>query len=169
VENLKSVARNSAVALAIVALLMALDPMTYYPWWKSFHIITITSWFAGLFYLPRIFVNQAMVPAEKSHQSERDRLQLMATKLYRFMTPIGVLALASGTWVWLGYGISGGWMHAKMLLVVLIVIYHGMCHWHLGNFGRGGNQRSHVWYRWYNEVPVLLLIGAVILVVVKPF
>lgn len=168
-ENLKSVLKNSVIAVLIVGALMVLDNMQAYAWWKSFHIIMVTSWFAGLFYLPRIFVNLAMVPKGEAHVAERARLVLMANKLYRFMTPIAALALASGLWVWLGYGISGGWMHAKLLLVVILVIYHGICHQHVEQFIANTNRRSHVWYRWFNEVPVLILTASVILVVVKPF
>ena len=140
-------------------------------WIKSFHIVLVMSWFAGLFYLPRIFVNLAMVPAESAHQHERERLLLMAYKLYRFMTPLAVLALASGLWLWLGVGIGvgSGWIHAKLLVVVLLIVYHLSCKLQLDNFKAARNQRSHIWFRWFNEAPVLLLVVAVILVVVKPF
>lgn len=168
-SNLASVSRNSAIALVIVGVLMAIDSKQAYGWWKSFHIIMVTSWFAGLFYLPRIFVNLAMVPAGDAHRAEMDRLLLMSNKLYKFMTPIGALALASGLWVWLGYGMGGSWMHAKLLVVVLLVIYHALCHLRVEAFNAGRNARSHIWYRWFNEIPVLLLTIAVILVVVKPF
>jgi len=98
-------------------------------WIKSFHIVLVMSWFAGLFYLPRIFVNLAMVPAESAHQHERERLLLMAHKLYRFMTPLAVLALASGLWLWLGVGIGvgSGWIHAKLLVVVLVLSAAYLC------------------------------------------
>ena len=133
-------------------------------WVKAFHIIFVTSWFAGLFYLPRIYVNLAMA----AHDTERERLLLMAHKLYRFMTPLDVLALAFGLWLWLGYGITGGWMHIKLLLVVFLVAYHFYCGRLLTLFKQKLNTRSHVWYRWFNEIPVLLLVAVVILVVVKP-
>ncbi len=133
---------------------------------KALHIVFVTSWFAGLFYLPRIFVNLALVPAPGA---ERERLLLMARKLYRFMTPLAVLALGFGLWLWLGYGISGGWMHAKLALVVVLVAYHLVCGRLLGSFAAGSNARSHVWFRWFNELPVLLLFAVVLLVVVKPF
>jgi putative membrane protein len=136
-------------------------------WIKTFHIVFVTSWFAGLFYLPRILVNLAMVPAESV--AERDRLLLMSRKLYRFMGPLMILALGLGLWLWLGYGIGGGWMHAKLVLVVLLLGYHHVCGAHIKRFERGENLRSHVWYRWFNEVPVLLLVAVVILVVLKPF
>ena len=134
-------------------------------WVKAFHIIFVISWFAGLFYLPRIFVNLAMA----KHEAESERLLLMAGKLYRFMTPLGVLALAFGTWLWLGYGIQGGWLHAKLLLVLFLVVYHLYCGRLLKEFRQGSNTRSHVWYRWFNEIPVLVMTAIVILVEVKPF
>lgn len=140
-------------------------------WIKSLHIIFVVSWFAGLFYIPRIFVNLAQVPAESV--AERDRLLLMAAKLYRFMGPLALLALVFGVWLWLGYGIGRGpgnaWLHVKLFVVFLILGYHGACGSLLKKFQAGNNVRSHVWYRWFNEVPVLMLACAVILVVVKPF
>jgi putative membrane protein len=137
-------------------------------WFKAFHIVFVVSWFAGLFYLPRIFVNLAMVPQPGP---ERDRLLLMARKLYRFVTPIGVLALAFGLWLWLGEGIGAnqGWMHAKLVVVLALIAYHIECKRILAAFERNAVSRSHVWFRWFNEIPVLLLLAAVILVVVKPF
>ena len=134
---------------------------------KSLHIVLVTSWFAGLFYLPRIFVNLAMVPANSV--AERDRLLLMAGKLYRFMTPIGYLALLTGLWLWLGVGISGPWLHAKLLLVVGLVGYNHYCRKLLRDFNNASNTRSHVWFRWFNEAPILLLVIVVVLVVLKPF
>jgi putative membrane protein len=136
-------------------------------WIKAFHIVFVASWFAGLFYLPRIFVNLAMVPA--GSVAERERLLLMAHKLYRFMLPLAVLALVLGTWLWLGYGFAGGWMHAKLALVVLLVGYHYSCGRILKQFQNGVAMRSHVWFRFFNEAPVLMLIAVCILVVVKPF
>ena len=135
-------------------------------WSKAFHIIFVTSWFAGLFYLPRIFVNLALVPAES--RAERARLLLMAGKLYRFMTPLGVLAVGLGLWLWLAYGFAGGWLHAKTALVAVLVVYHWYCGRLLAAFAAGRNTRSHVWYRVFNELPVLLLTVVVILVVLKP-
>lgn len=134
---------------------------------KALHLIFVTSWFAGLFYLPRIFVNLALVPA--GSVAERDRLLLMAGKLYRFMLPLAVLALVFGIWLWLAYGYGGGWLHAKLALVVVLVIYHAVCGRHLKQFIAGNNARSHVWYRWFNELPVLVLAVVVFLVVLKPF
>jgi putative membrane protein len=140
-------------------------------WIKSFHIVFVASWFAGLFYLPRIFVNLAMVPSQST--AERDRLLLMAHKLLRFTTIIAVPAVGLGLYLWLYYGIGlgpgSGWMHAKLFFVVLALGYHHACSVLLKIIVRGENRRSHVWFRWFNEVPVLLLLIVVILVVVKPF
>ncbi|MFZ4471501.1 MAG: CopD family protein [Limnohabitans sp.] len=140
-------------------------------WIKSFHIIFVASWFAGLFYLPRIFVNLAMVPPESV--SEEQRLLLMARKLMRFTTLLMIPALVLGVVLWLVYGIGqgegNGWMHAKLALVVLAIGYHHMCGAMLRKFEAHANQRSHLWFRWFNEVPVVLLTLTVILVVVKPF
>ena len=134
---------------------------------KTLHLWMVISWFAGLFYLPRIFVNLAMVPADSV--AERNRLLLMAGKLYRFMTPLGVLAVASGLWLWLGYGFAGGWLHAKLALVGLLALYHWHCGRVLGEFWSGGNSKSHVWFRFYNELPVIVLLVVLYLVVLKPF
>lgn len=136
-------------------------------WVKALHIIFVTSWFAGLFYLPRIFVNLAMA----SEPSEKDRLILMAGKLHRFMGPLMIGTLVFGIWLWLGYGIGedGHWMHAKLLFVVLLLGYHHVCGRLLKRFIANRNIRSHVWYRVFNELPVLALVAIVILVVVKPF
>ncbi|MDB5931641.1 MAG: hypothetical protein JWR60_3348 [Polaromonas sp.] len=140
-------------------------------WVKSFHIVFIASWFAGLFYLPRIFVNLAMVAPQSI--AERERLILMGRKLMRFTTILAVPAIALGLWLYLGYGIGRGpgnhWMHAKLVVVALAIGYHHACGRMLGKFIANRNTRSHVWLRWFNEVPVLLLVAAVILVVVKPF
>jgi protoporphyrinogen IX oxidase len=138
-------------------------------WIKAFHIVFVVSWFAGLFYLPRLFVNLAML-APDAH-AERARLLLMANKLYKFMSPITGLALALGLWLWLGVGIGkgAGWMHAKLVVVLALVAYQGYCGALLKRFEAGLVTRSHVWFRWFNEVPVLLLVLAVVFVVVKPF
>jgi putative membrane protein len=138
-------------------------------WVKALHIVFVTSWFAGLFYLPRIYVNLAMVGP--GSVAERERLLLMARKLLRFTTLLAVPAVAFGAWLWLGYGIGrgSGWMHAKLAVVVLAIGYHHACAVLLRKFSAGANVRSHRWYRWFNEVPVLLLLAAVVLVVVKPF
>ena len=140
-------------------------------WIKALHIVFIASWFAGLFYLPRIFVNLAMVPAESV--AERARLLLMARKLYRFMTLLAVPALGLGLWLWLYYGIGlgpgQGWMHAKLFIVLMLLAYHHLCARLLRGFEQGREQRSHVWFRWFNEAPVLMMLAVVCLVVVKPF
>ncbi|UCE31628.1 MAG: CopD family protein [Burkholderiales bacterium] len=144
-----------------------------YLWVKALHIVFVTSWFAGLFYLPRIYVNLAMVEDGAAGDAERGRLLLMARKLFRFMTPLGALALLFGLWLWLGYGVGlgagSGWMHAKLAIVALLIAYHWWCGRLLAEFARGVNRRSHRWYRVFNEAPVLALFAAVALVVVKPF
>ena len=132
---------------------------------KALHIVFVTSWFAGLFYLPRIFVNLAM----EGTPAVRERLLLMARKLYRFMTILMVPALGFGLWLWLGYGIGGGWMHAKLALVVVLIGYHHVCKSLLKRFEAGTSTKSHVWFRWFNEVPVLILLAVVLLVVTKPW
>ena len=140
-------------------------------WVKSFHIVFVASWFAGLFYLPRIYVNLAMVAP--GSEAERARLLLMARKLLRFTTILAVPAVALGLWLWIGYGIGWGpgnaWMHAKLALVLLALGYHHACGVMLRKLATGTSQRSHVWFRWFNEAPVVLLLIAVVLVVVKPF
>ena len=134
-------------------------------WIKAFHIVFVASWFAGLFYLPRIFVNLAM----ENEAAATARLLLMARKLYKFTSMLMIPALLLGIWMWLGYGFKGGWLHAKLALVLLAIGYHHACGAILKKFEKGVNARSHGWYRWFNEVPVLLLIAITVLVVVKPF
>jgi len=134
-------------------------------WVKAFHIVFVVSWFAGLFYLPRLFVNHAMA----AEPAEIARLKLMERKLYRFMTPIGVLALVFGTWLWLGWDFRGGWLHAKLALVAVLIGYHLYCGKLVKDFAANRNIRGHVFYRWFNELPVLILTAVVILVTVKPF
>ncbi len=140
-------------------------------WVKAFHIVFIASWFAGLFYLPRIYVNLAMVAP--GSVAERERLLLMARKLLRFSTLLAVPAIGLGLWLWLGYGIGkgpgNGWLHAKLTVVVLAVLYHGYCARLLRQFAANACRCSHVCLRWFNEIPVLLLVAAVLLVVLKPF
>jgi putative membrane protein len=142
-----------------------------YLWVKTLHIIFVASWFAGLFYQPRILVNLAMV-APDSH-AERERLLLMARKLQRFATILMVIALASGLWMWLGYplwrGPGNGWLHAKLTLVLGVIGFHVMNARLLRTFERAANRRSHVWFRVYNEISVLLFAAIVALVVLKPF
>ncbi|MEQ1598369.1 MAG: CopD family protein [Methylotenera sp.] len=134
-------------------------------WVKALHIIFVTSWFAGLFYLPRLFVNHAM----ETNAEALARLELMEHKLYRFMMPLALLALVFGLWLWLGFGITGAWLHPKLVLVAGLVFYHFYCGKLMRDFKTGNNTRSHVWYRWFNEIPVIVLCFVVILVVVKPF
>lgn len=135
-------------------------------WIKALHIVFVVSWFAGLFYLPRLFVYHAL----SEDYPSRERFKVMERKLYRgIMTPAMVLALVSGVWLWLGYGFTGGWLHAKVALVALLVAYHFWMRALMGAFARDENRHGHVFYRWVNEAPVVLLIAIVILVVVKPF
>lgn len=136
-------------------------------WIKTFHIVFVISWFAGLFYLPRIFVNLAMVSDAQS--TEYQRLLIMAKKLYRFVTPIAALAIGLGFWLWFGFGFSGGWLHAKTTLVAGLVGYHFWCGRLLAQFTHGAPPHGHVWFRWFNEIPVLALLAICILAVVKPF
>ena len=142
-----------------------------YLWVKAFHIVFVASWFAGLFYLPRIFVNLAMVPSD-SH-AERERLLLMARKLFRFGTILMVPAVVLGLLLWLYYGIGrgpgSGWMHAKLTLVLAVVAYHFYCRSLMQAFEQMANRRSHKWFRVFNEITVLMFIAIVVLVVVKPF
>lgn len=132
---------------------------------KALHIVFVVSWFAGLFYLPRIFVNHAMV----EDAATRERLAMMERKLYYFVTPIGALAVVLGLWLWFGYGFGGGWLHVKTTLVVVLIAYHLYCGKLMRDFAAGRNTRSHVWYRVFNEVPVLVLLVVVFLTVLKPF
>ena len=138
-------------------------------WIKAFHIVFVASWFAGLFYLPRIYVNMA----QESDPAVLTRLAGMARRLYRFMTILAVPAVLLGLWLYIQYGIGrgpgSGWMHAKLFFVLLILGYHHGCGVLLRKFEQGANRRSHVFYRWFNEVPVLMLVAVKVLVVVKPF
>nr|WP_298115244.1 protoporphyrinogen oxidase HemJ [uncultured Pseudomonas sp.] len=140
-----------------------------YPWLKALHIIAMVCWFAGLFYLPRLFVYHAMSEDEIS----RERFCTMERKLYRgIMLPSMIATLAFGIWLISlnpGYYFSQGWLYAKLALVVLLIAYHHICGAQLKRFARGENRRGHVFYRWFNEAPVLALLAIVILVVVKPF
>ena len=138
-------------------------------WIKAFHIIFVVTWFAGLFYLPRIFVNLAQVSPD-SHL-ERERLLLMARRLYRFASLLMIPALVLGVWLWLGYGVgmAQGWMHAKLALVLAVIGYHHACRSLLRSFEQMANKRSQRWFRVFNEVSVLLFAASVVLVVVKPF
>lgn len=135
-------------------------------WIKALHIAFMVTWFAGLFYLPRLFVYHAMTTDEAGIE----RFKVMERKLfYGIMTPGALLTIVFGTWLWLGYGFAGGWLHAKLALVALLVVYHAYCGKLLIDFKHGRNTHGHVFYRWLNEMPVLVLLAVVILVVVKPF
>ena len=135
-------------------------------WVKALHIVFVVSWFAGLFYLPRLFVYHA----EAKDAVSNERFKLMERKLYRgIMMPAMILTIASGLWMWFGYGFAGGWLDAKVALVAVLVAYHFWLRKHLGDFARDENRHGHVYYRWVNEAPTVLLIAIVILVVVKPF
>lgn len=135
-------------------------------WVKAFHIIFVVTWFAGLFYLPRLFVYHAMT----EDAAGRERFEIMERKLYYgIMAPGAVLTIVFGLWLWLGYGIGGGWLHAKLVLVVALIAYHLWCGKLIKDFKQHRNTRSHVWYRWFNEVPAVILLVVVILAVVKPF
>ena len=135
-------------------------------WIKSAHIIFMVTWFAGLFYLPRLFVYHAMT----ADAPGIERFKVMERKLYYgIMTPGAVLTVAFGLWLWLGYGITGGWLHAKITLVGLLILYHLYCGKLLKYFRHDRNRHSHKYYRWFNEVPVILLIAVILLVELKPF
>ena len=135
-------------------------------WLKAFHIVVVVSWFAGLFYLPRLFVNLAV----EKNDAAYDRLLIMARKLYRFVTPIMWLTLASGTWLWLAYWWpTPGWLWLKLALVVGLVGYHHVCKSLLRAFETRQNTKSHVWFRWFNEIPVVALVLVVLLVEFKFF
>jgi putative membrane protein len=136
---------------------------------KAIHILFVAAWFAGLFYLPRIYVNMA----QETNPQALERLLGMSHRLYRFMTILMIPAVATGLILWQYYGIGkgpgSGWMHAKLLLVFIMLGYHHACGSLYKKFKAGNNQRSHVWYRWFNEVPVAIFLIISILVVVKPF
>ena len=135
-------------------------------WVKAFHIVFVVSWFAGLFYLPRLFVYHAVADDKIS----KDTFKVMERKLYRgIMTPTMVLTLLTGGWMWLGYGVTGGWLHAKLALVAVLVAYHFWLGQLLKQFAADRNSHTHVFYRWINEAPLLLLVAIVLLVILKPF
>lgn len=134
-------------------------------WVKALHIVFMVTWFAGLFYLPRLFVYHA----QSTDTVSIERFKVMERKLYyAIMAPGAVLTLASGLWLWLGWGFSGGWLHAKLALVATLIGYHFWCGKLLADFRNDRNTRGHAWFRWFNEFPVLILFSIVILVVVKP-
>ena len=135
-------------------------------WVKAFHVVFVVTWFAGLFYLPRLFVYHALATDEIS----LERFKVMERKLFwGIATPGAVLTVFFGLWLWLAwFPGAGGWLHAKIALVAVLVAYHVWCGKLMIDFRHGRNRRSHVWYRWFNEAPVLLLAGIVLLVVYKP-
>ena len=134
---------------------------------KTLHIVFITSWFVGLFYMPRILVNMANERANDNNPAVLARLALMAQRLLRFMTVLAVPAIGFGAWMWLGYGITGAWIWGKLAVLVLVAGYHHSCFTLLRKFNAGAG-RSERWYRYYNEVPVLAMAVAVGLAVFKP-
>jgi protoporphyrinogen IX oxidase len=135
-------------------------------WVKAFHIVFMVTWFSGLFYLPRLFVYHALT----EDKAGVERFKVMERKLFfGIMTPGAVITVALGLWLWLGYGIGGGWMHAKAALVAVLIGYHVWCGLVVADFRHDRNRHGHVFYRWFNEFPVVLLIAIVLLVVLKPF
>ncbi|HTO44293.1 MAG TPA: protoporphyrinogen oxidase HemJ [Burkholderiales bacterium] len=135
-------------------------------WLKALHLIFMVAWFAGLFYLPRLFVYHA----QTMDAPGIDRFKLMERKLYYgIMTPAGALTIGFGLSLWLGYGPWGGWLYVKLALVLLLVAYHLYCGKLMRDFAHDRNRHGHIWYRWFNELPVLILLGAVLLAVLKPF
>ena len=136
-------------------------------WVKSLHIIFMVTWFAGLFYLPRLFVYHAM----SDDHASLERFKVMERKLYwGIMTPGAVITIATGVWLWLGwFRGQTSWIHAKMALVAILVGYHLWCGMLLRDFAAGRSTKGHVWFRWFNEFPTLVLFATVFLVVFKPF
>ena len=139
-------------------------------WLKALHLIFMVTWFAGLFYLPRLFVYHAMSDDEISHE----RFKIMERKLfYGIMTPGAILTLVFGIWMlldyaWAAYG-NSSWLHTKLALITLLLLYHIICGKFVHDFKTNHNQHSHIYYRWFNEFPVILLIAIVLLASLKPF
>jgi putative membrane protein len=136
-------------------------------WIKSLHIVFMVTWFAGLFYLPRLFVYHELADDAPG----RERFKLMERKLYvGIMTPGAVLTIVSGLWLWLGYGITGGWLYAKLALVAILIAHHVWLGKLMLDLRNERNRHGDTFYRWINEIPALpVLVGAVLLVVLKPF
>ena len=134
-------------------------------WIKAFHIIFMVTWFAGLFYLPRLFVYHAMTKDKISHE----RFIIMERKLfYGIMTPGAIITLILGVWLLVGYEFYGNWLNLKLLCVLLLIFYHLACLKYMIDFKLNKNKHTHIFYRWFNEIPVVLLFAIVILVVIKP-
>lgn len=139
-------------------------------WVKAFHLIFVVTWFSAMFYLPRLFVYHAMCEDEAGNA----RFKVMERKLYRgIMTPSAILTLVFGGWLLSFYSMEQiatmHWLHAKLTLVFLLFAYHGFCGRLVRQFAANQNTRTHLFYRWFNEIPVLILIAVIILAVVKPF
>jgi putative membrane protein len=135
-------------------------------WVKALHVVFMVTWFAGLFYLPRLFVYHAMT----TDGAGSERFKIMERKLFfGIMTPGAVLTILFGLWLWLGFGRTGGWLHAKLALVAILVAYHIYCGKLMFDFKRDTNRHTDLWYRWFNEIPVLLLLAIVVLAIVQPF
>ena len=138
-------------------------------WVKSFHIIFMVSWYAGLFYLPRLFVHHAMA----EDRATRERLEIMERKLFWFITPWAVLTIAFGIWLIFFFGWEAfkmmGWLHLKIALMIPLVGFHIWCGKLMLEFRGGDNPHSHVWFRWFNEFPLIILIVVILLVELKPF
>ncbi len=135
-------------------------------WIKWLHIVFMVTWFAGLFYLPRLFVYHA----QSTDVPGRERFKIMERKLYYgIMAPGAILTVAFGLWLWLGFGPWGYWVHAKLAIVLVLAAYHLYCGKLLKDFAQDRNTKSHVWFRWFNEFPVLILFAAVWLALFKPF
>lgn len=135
-------------------------------WLKSFHIIFMVTWFAGLFYVPRLFVYHSMA---KDNQSKDRFITMERRLLYGITTPGGILTIATGLWLWAVYDISGGWIYIKSLLVLLLVLYQVWCGFIAQEFKQGRNARTSTFFRWFNEFPTIILISAVLLSILKPF
>ncbi len=136
-------------------------------WLKAFHVVFVVAWFAGIFYLPRVFVYHS----DTHDEIGKERFKTMERRLFAMMTFGAVLALLFGIGMVIAAPglLQAGWLHAKLSLVVLLIGYHGWCFWILRSFARNENRRSSKWYRVFNEIPLLLLVGIVVLAVVKPF
>jgi putative membrane protein len=134
-------------------------------WIKALHLIFMVTWFAGLFYLPRLFVYHTM----SDDRASIERFKLMERKLfYGIMTPGALLTVVFGLWLWFGYGLGGAWLQIKLVLVAILIAYHVYCGKLLTDFKHDRNRHGHVFYRWLNEFPVLILVAVVVLAVVKP-